>query len=459
MTQGVFWKPHPGPQEEALRRGEFEILIGGARGGGKTDTGQVWCIEPQYITNPRYRFLVIRETAKDLSDWVDRAARMYAPLRVQITGNPAILKFESGAIGRTGHLRDKNAFTQYIGHEYQKMLFEELTLIGAEESYLKIIASCRSTITGLSPQIMATTNPGNKGHIWVKNRFVKHGENIPYQDPITGRWRIYIPAKVTDNPTVMEKDPGYYLWLKGLPEKLRRAWLDGDWNVFEGQFFEKWDENIHTYTPFNIPKEWPRFRAIDWGFSDFFCCLWFAVGPDNHIYIYREYYRNRLIDSEYAQAIRSLSKYPDGIDEKILYTLGDPISFSCKMPDTGKTRFETFAINGVSVIAANNDRVQGWSRCREYLEPRPYKNGLSSWVHISKDCPNLIRTLPVLVHHERLSEDIEDGMEDHAPDAFRYGMVSRAPIFNVKQTRPMTDLEAAERQMERNQKRGVDRWA
>lgn len=455
----VFWSPHPGPQEEALRRSEFEILYGGARGGGKTDAGQVWLVEPQYLQNPLYRFLVLRKRSKDLSDWVERAKRMYAPLGAQVTGNPPMFRFPSGALGRTGHLGDKDAYDQFIGHEYQKMLIEELTLIPSEESYTKLLGSCRSTVPGLAPQFFATTNPGNAGHIWVKNRWIQHGAYTPYRDPETGRWRIYIPAKVNDNPTLMDNDPGYYLWLKGLPEKLRRMWLDGDWDVFEGQFFEKWSEKLHVYKAFKIPKEWPRFRAIDWGFSDYFCCLWFAVGPDNHIYVYREFYRNRLTDGEYAEQIRSMSKYDDGADERIVYTVGDPSSFAVKLPDTGKTRFETFAHNGVPVIPADNGRLEGWSRVREYLEPREYQGGLSAWVHISEACPNLIRTLPALVHHDRIVEDIADGMEDHAPDTFRYGLRSRPPMFNKKIKTNMTNLEAAERQMQRQLENQADRWA
>ena len=453
----VFWKPHTGPQEEALRRGEFEILYGGARGGGKTDAGQVWLVEPSYISNPKYRFLVIRKNHKDLSDWIDRAKAMYAPLNVDPAGRE--LRFPSGAIGRTGHLKDKNAFSQYIGHEYHKLLIEELTLIPSFESYEKLTSSCRSTVPGLTPQVFATTNPGNAGHIWVKNRFVKHGAYNPYLDPQSEQWRIFIPSTVYDNPTLMNNDPAYEKRLKALPEKLRRAWLYGDWDVFEGQFFDKWNEALHVYKSFKIPKEWPRLRAIDWGYSDYFCCLWFAVGPDNHIYVYREFYKNRMTDSEYAERIRSMSKYHDGTDEQIAYTVGDPSSFSVEMPETGKTRFETFARHGVQVIPANNDRIEGWSSVREYLEPRPYHDGLSPWVHISEECPNLIRSLPALVHHERNPEDIADGMEDHAPDAFRYGLRSRNPGFTFKNERKLTNLEAAERQMERRLQNRSDRWA
>ena len=454
----VFWKPHAGPQEEALRRSETEILYGGARGGGKTDAGQVWLIEPEYVNNPRYRFLVIRKNHKDLSDWIDRARIMYSTLKVDTAGRE--LRFPSGAVGRTGHLKDKNAFSQYIGHEYHKLLIEELTLIPSFESYEKLLSSCRSTVPGLKPQVFATTNPGNAGHIWVKDRFVKHGPYNPYQDPDSDEWRIFIPSTVYDNPTLMENDPAYERRLRAIKdEKLRRAWLDGDWDVFEGQFFDMWDEKIHVYKSFKIPKEWPRFRAIDWGYSDYFCCLWFAVGPDNHIWVYREFYRNRMTDGEYAESIRMLSKYDDGSDERIAYTVGDPSSFSVTMPDTGKTRFETFAYNGVSVIPADNNRVEGWSRVREYLEVREYQGRPSSWVHISEDCPNLIRTLPSLVHHERKVEDIEDGMEDHAPDTFRYGLRSRPPLFDKKPKTGMTNLQAAERQMERKLARQGDRWA
>lgn len=450
------WKPHPGPQTEALSRTEFEILYGGARGGGKTEAGLAWVIHPSHLLNPKYRFLILRRQHKDLSDWIDRARTFYKPLGATVAGVPAEIKFPNGAIGRTGHLQDKAAYGQYIGHEYHKLLWEELTLEPSEENYMKVLGSVRSTVKELKPQVFCTTNPGNAGHIWVKNRFVRHGGNKAYFDPDSGRSRIYIPSKVFDNPTITENDPDYIRWLKGLPEKLRRAWLDGDWDIFEGQFFSEWIDSEHTYEPFPIPKEWPRFRSIDWGYSDHFCCLWFAVGPDNHIYVYREYYKNRLTDSEYAEQVRALSRYPDGSDERIEYTIGDPISFWVKIPDTGVERYETYALNGIHIIKGDNSRINGWSRIREYLKLREYKNGLSPWVHISKECKNLIRTLPALVHDDKRVEDIQDGMEDHAPDALRLGLQSRTPAFSNVVKKYRNNLEAAEAQLlrEKNKKRG-----
>ncbi|MDL1870624.1 hypothetical protein FBR05_00275 [Deltaproteobacteria bacterium PRO3] len=466
-AQKIFWQAHPGPQTEALRRSEFEILYGGARGGGKTECGLVVMIEPKYVFNPRYRFLVVRKNAKDLDDWLDRARWMYSPLKAEVIGRE--IRFPSGAVGRTGNLKDKNAFEQYIGHEYQKILIEEMTLIPSEESYEKLVSSCRSTVPGLTPQVFATTNPGNAGHIWVKNRFVKHGAMKPYRDPTTGRWRVYIPARVDDNPTLMQRDPTYVNWLRGLPPKLRAAWLEGNWDVFEGQFFDAWNEAIHVYEPFPIPREWRRFRAIDWGYSDHFCCLWFAVGPDNHVWVYREFYRNRLTDTEYRDQVASLSVYPDGTQEEIEYTVGDPISFWNRIPADSlqgfssrpfAERWEIYAEGpqGFTIIKGDNKRVPGWGQVREYLRPIEYRGAQSAMLHISRDCKNLIRTLPALVHDDIKVEDVADGAEDHPADALRLGLQSRAPIFTTTTPKYRDNYEAAEAQAEREAGEGVDLW-
>ncbi len=70
-----------------------EILFGGARGGGKTDTGLVWMQE--HHANPRYRGLVIRKHVSDLRDWVDRAARMYQGLGAKVAYRPWEITFPS----------------------------------------------------------------------------------------------------------------------------------------------------------------------------------------------------------------------------------------------------------------------------------------------------------------------------------------------------------------------------
>jgi len=231
------WMPTT-KQKEALVRSEFEIMYGGARGGGKTDCGMAWLL--YNIDHPEFRALVIRRNSTDLDDWIDRARTMYAKVGGKATGNPPEFVFPSGAIIRTGHLKDESAYEKYQGHEYHRMLIEELTHIPRQEDYLKLISSCRSTVEGLKPQIFATTNPGNAGHEWVKERFVDcSSPGEPTVDKQTGRSRIFIPAKVNDNPHLMEKDPDYVRFLDGLPDGLRQAWRDGSWDDFdiEGAYY------------------------------------------------------------------------------------------------------------------------------------------------------------------------------------------------------------------------------
>ena len=129
------WKPHE-KQAEALEYGVFEILYGGARGGGKSECGRRWLLRD--INNSNLRCLIIRKNAEDLSDWVDKAKGMYLPLGAEFVGRPVEIRFPSGALFRTGHLKDDNAYEKYLGHEYHRMCIEEITLIPNENSYLKL---------------------------------------------------------------------------------------------------------------------------------------------------------------------------------------------------------------------------------------------------------------------------------------------------------------------------------
>jgi hypothetical protein len=233
------WKPTE-KQSTALMRKEFEVLFGGARGGGKTDAGQAWLLYD--IENPALRALVLRRNADDLKDWTDRANRMWARCGAVMTGATPIFTFPSGAVIRTGHLKDENAYSKYQGHEYQRLLIEELTQIPRERDYLMVLSSCRSSVPELRPQVFATTNPGGPGHEWVKHRFGMEGtprEPIVTDDPVTGRSRVFVPSRIDDNPHLMEADPDYVKFLDGLPDGLREAWRDGSWDDYdiEGAYY------------------------------------------------------------------------------------------------------------------------------------------------------------------------------------------------------------------------------
>lgn len=223
------WKPQT-QQQKALVRIEDEILFGGARGGGKTDAGMAWLLYD--IDKPYYRALVIRRNATDLEDWIDRARTMY--LRCGARYVNGAFEFPSGAKIRTGHLKDDNAYTKYQGHEYHKILIEELTHIPNESDYEKLMASNRSKYKDISPQIFATTNPDGPGHKWVKNRWkIPDMPNDIVLSERNGRTTAFIPSKVFDNQVLLENDPNYVKQLENIQdEELKRAWLLGSWEGF-----------------------------------------------------------------------------------------------------------------------------------------------------------------------------------------------------------------------------------
>lgn len=242
MTENVLWKPNLGPQTWALEASPeeyFEIGFGGRRGGGKTAGGIGWLLYDK--DDPLFRALIIRKQSEDLTDWVDRARRIYEPLGARIVGQPPIIEWPSGAIFRTGHLKDTNAYSKYVGHEYHRILIEELNLIPTEENYLKLISSCRSTVRGLRPQVMSNFNPSDVGFAWIKKRFGLHGvptKPVTTTDQKTGLKRIFVPSGVRDNP-YLDADPQYNAFLNSLPDGLREAWRDGSWDdpIIPGAFY------------------------------------------------------------------------------------------------------------------------------------------------------------------------------------------------------------------------------
>ena len=422
------WRPHP-RQEECLRRSEYEVLFGGARGGGKTDAGLVWLLDG--IDNPRYRALVIRKNADDLSDWVDRATRMYSGLGAKIAYRPAEVTFPSGATIKTGHLKDDQAYTKYQGHEYQRMLIEELTQIPEERRYLQLLGSCRSTIPELRPQIFASTNPGGVGHQWVKKRFIDPAPpNTPFIDQSTGRSRIFIPSLVTDNPTLIDNDPDYIKFLDGLKDtdiELWKAWRLGDWNTFAGQFFKEFRTDLHVIKPFIPSSSEFIVGGMDWGRAKPFA---FYLDIVQKLTIKEvDFFRCKTFFEVYGTD-KTPKDWSDTIKNKLDFynlTLSDIAWVRCDNQifnvgnDNSKSISDQFIDDDerwrTLLKPASKDRVGGWENLHNWLSLAP--DGLPYW-QITENCIHAIETIPSLVHDEIKVEDVDSEGEDHAGDAERY---------------------------------------
>jgi hypothetical protein len=447
-------RPHPGPQEYALSLPDeiYEILFGGSRGPGKTWAGMDWVGEE--IDNPLYRALVIRKNAEDLSDWIDRMHQMYKGDGVKVAYKPAVLTFPSGAVIKTGHLKDDQAYTKYQGHEYQRMLIEELTQISSEKRYLQLTSACRSTVPGLPARIFATTNPGGVGHGWVKKRFIdtavmkdylykdKNGKvkkalvGKPYADPTSGRLRVFVPAHVDDNPTLMENDPSYIHFLDSLKdtdEELWKAWRLGDWDVFAGQVFREFRRDIHVSDRLNYPlADCKKIISFDWGYNDPGAAHFIAIEPENpwgitHIYVYRELHQNHKTPEEWADQLAILTGLED-IEFMVL-------PHDCFATPHGKQSIATiFKQKMPKVRFIPGDTMQKGARLNrlalthQYLSIAP--DG-EPYMRIRPTCKSLIETLPTLVYDDTNVEDLDSSGDDHDYDSVSLGLMTIRSQYNI----------------------------
>jgi len=426
-SQANVWQPNK-KQEFALSRPEFEVLYGGARGGGKTEAGIIGMLD--IIDHAKARGLVIRENYIDLADWIDRAEKVYRDFGAKLYKSPARFVFPSGAKIALGHFKDKNSYKKYQGQEITRLNIEEITQQKSEADYEKLIQSVRSSIPGLLPQIFLTGNPGGPGHGWVKRRFIDNTPAYtPYFDKRTKTTRIYVPATVEDNPNLLENDPGYIARLEGIKdEALRRAWRYGDWSVFEGQAFPEFDKAKHIVTslPSGVNKNWVRVIGFDWGYADNACAIWLAISPDgNKAVAYRELYANQRRPSEWGEMIRSIVA-----QEPIKHLI---LPHDCFAEVQGNiTIAKIFQEKTKCHIVEASTLAKGARLLRKTILHEYLANGEDGQPKMTiLNCPNLVRTLPDLVYKggDSNPEDIDTTQEDHAYDALTVGLTTYRQMY------------------------------
>ena len=347
--------------------------------------------------------------------------------------------FQNGSIIDFGYIDNENDVYQYQSAEYDCIRFDELTHF-TEYMYVYMISRCRGA-NGYPKRIKSSTNPGGVGHMWVKERFVDIGPSGQIHEcrMETGQknTRLFIPSFVTDNKFLMESDPEYVKRLDALPEKERKALKEGNWDIFDGQYFKDFDRSIHVIEPFEIPEEWDRYRTMDYGL-DMLACYWIAIDPKGNEFVYKELYEPDLIISDAAKRILEING-----EDKIKYSYAPPDLWN-RRNDTGKSAYEIFRENGVKLTKSSNDRIVGWYAVQEHLKIEKQKDEQTgkeirrSKLRIFNTCRNLIRTLPVVQRDEKNPNDVAKNPHEltHAPDAIRGFCIER-----TKATRIMTEEE------------------
>ena len=378
-NQEVIFQPNNGPQTSFLASSEREVFYGGARGGGKS---YAMLVDPlRYCHKAQHRALLIRRSMPELRDMITHSQRLYS--------------------------------RAFKGAKWREQEKEWRFPSGARIEFIPVY-------------MRATGNPGNIGSQWVKETFVDPSQpgkafNVSVETPNGVRKisRRFIPAKLQDNPYLMQTDD-YYIMLASLPEVQRKQFLEGDWSAFENSSFPEFNPSKHIVQPFEIPKGWAKFRTCDWGYSSPACCLWIAIDWDNNLWVYRELYTKKITADDFARKVIEAE-----VGENMRYGILDSSTWA-RRGDVGPSIAETMIQEGCRWRPSDRSpksRINGKLEIHKRL--KLHEESKEPTLKIFSNCVNLIRTLPLLPLDKNNPEDVDTNAEDHAYDALRYGVMSR----------------------------------
>lgn len=402
------------------------IYYGGARGGGKTHAACAVALRLAF-RYPGVNIVIVRETVEEIKQYIvptieyifpsEKWKRFYAYRereRKYVFANGSLIFLRP--LANMTHVRKEQ------GIERNVYVIDEANNIPIE--FIKPLdGSLRnSRLPSFKPCMIMTGNPGGISDSYFYTHFVDVDYTKWSPDELSGKNEYcFIPAKLEDNPS-LNKDTSYRDALSRLPENLKRAWLEGRWDVFSGQFFEEWVDDIHTVKDFRIPGEWSKWRSIDVGRGTHpSVCLWFAQDPESKtVYCYREFIYYGGV-SDFARGIVDLSVSETGEREEYAGTFADPNIFASNNIEYDLEQY--FRHEGVIIERSSNNRKLGWQVVKGWLHWSRNEYGeivLPKLRFFRSACSDTIFNLPRLKYSPSGGEDCDTrGNDDHA-DALRY---------------------------------------
>ena len=387
---------------------------------------------------PGIKIMIVRRTYPELR------ANHIGPLRTilssfaQYKDSTKEFIFPNSSVIMFRHCSTSSDIDKYQGTEVDVLFLDEATQL-TEEEYDRFKACVRG-VNSFPKRIYLTCNPGGVGHGFVKRLFIdksyKEGENPEDY--------VFFKSLVTDNKALMKSDPEYIKQLEALPPKLKKAWLMGDWNIFDGQFFEEFRDDpdhyldrrfTHVIEPFEIPREWKIFRSFDFGFRKPFSCDWWAVDPDGRAYLILQLYGCTDIPNDGVRwhpdrifsEIRRIETEHRWLKGKFIDGVADPSIWDTSR---GEAIVEAADRHFVYFGKGDNKRIPGWMQCHYRMS---FDEDGYPMVYFFKGCTAAIRTIPLLQFSKTIPEDLNTEQEDHFADSFRYFCMSR-PIAPPKMT-------------------------
>lgn len=440
LKDGIAWSPQPGPQQHLISCSLPDCFFGGQRGGGKSDglLGDFAVREGRY--GEHLTGLLCRRTYPELGDLIERSHEIYGRLGWKYTGgDERSWRSPRGALLRFRHLDTIADARLYKGFNNQWLGFDELDEWPDPRPLDMLFATLRSK-HGVPCVRRCTGNPGGPGNSWIKKRYRPHlwrkGQPYiytryqPQPEERPDLWvdAVYIPSRLEDNVYL---PPGYEANLAisaGSPQ-LFRAWRYGDWSVQAGTYFDIFDPALHVTTraAANIQPWDPKWISMDWGFSDDSAIHWHSSNEEKRIVTYQELVTNRKTPRELGELIAErcvIGRHEN--DDPIFDNYADFVmsrdAFGVKesertiADELGDVVSQYGIPRPRRAIMGPGTKVPGLQLMYQMLKTGYWK--------ITKDCPDLIESLPLLVRDDSNPEDVADHPRDHSPDSARYGLTS-----------------------------------
>lgn len=406
------------------------VAFGGARGGGKS-----WSVRTKVkllaASFAGIKQMIMRRTYPEL--YANHIKPLLSELPIgayKYNDSKKELVFANGSQVLFRYCNNDKDLLNYQGTETDILYIDEATQFTEEQ--FKILNACVRGVNGFPKRTYLTCNAGGIGHQWVKRLFISK----QYRDDENPEEYNFIQSLVTDNKVLLATQPDYLKQLEALPPKLKEAWLYGNWDIFEGMFFEDFVDDIHHYddhirshviNPFEIPDHWNIYRSFDWGYAKPFSCGWWAVDTDGVAYRILELYGCTKTPNEGVKwtpdkvfsEIHRIETEHRWLKGKKIIGVADPAIWDAQ---TGESLAERAAKHQVYFSKGDHERLAGWMQVHYRLA---FDENGYAMMYIFSNCKAFIRTIPLLQFDDHNVEDLNTDGEDHVADEVRYFCMSR----------------------------------
>lgn len=457
----IAFQPKQRELYKLYEEGESGVVgYGGSRGGAKSHCGR----QVMILRRLKYKetdCFIIRKTLDDLRDnHIRPFMREYPFLEKYYHKQEKIVSLPNGSNMRFISADDYDDIFKLYGKEAADIFVDQAEQFTQEQlEFLATVNRCTTNLL-ITPKMLWTFNPGNVGHTYLKRVFVDRD----YQKHESGENFAFIRAYGWDNvewcrkPLIHDrlKVKDYYSWddatrkkyfversdygkkLNALPESQKKAQLDGDFDIFEGQFFSMFRRDIHVIPSIKPEIGYRLMGTIDYGgrsvmevqFRDY----------EGNVVNFLEVYTESQTPTERFEAMAKALVENEIYGLELQYDTNMDLNLKYYAVTDGRTPAdvarevfaEVFRVAGLKgkepdlhVVSKRSEDRRGYRViCNEAMKEAMLwvKDEAGGFIrrpkfYITKNCPHLIKEVAELIS-DSSSADGLDFMQDMPDDAY-----------------------------------------